>query len=1238
MAYKTIRLALCCWACAGLARAADWPQSAFDAGHSAASPTALPATLHVHWVLDLPPLKPAWPDQPRLNYDAVYRPLLVGGRVIVASPANDSVTAYDVGSGRQCWRFFSGGPIRLPPASDGARVFAGSDDGWLYALGAEHGNLLWKFKAAPKSRLVVGNCRLIDTWCIRGGPVVADGQVYVAAGIWPFMGIFIHCLDAASGKPLWSNSSDGEAFTLQPHGAMSFGGIAPQGSLAVSGNHLLVPGGRTLPACYDRRTGQALYYEMAGNTGGHEVAADSRLFFCGTEAYDLASGRALGQAPASRVFSGHRLYGLSGDALVAIDTARWDAAHAGHGGQGAGATTRTPPPGGTALIQAGPRLYAGGKGYLAAFDLPLPAGKPPAWQIPLEGTPGALAAGNEHLVAVTYEGRMYCLGARPTAAPAVLSSPAVPPLGPAASQRAMALLKDSGVDAGYALVLGADHGDLARALAEHGALHVVVLEPSAAKAESLRGRLAEAGLYGERVAVCVGDLASTCLPPYFASLAVAEEPAGLPSGAAWCERLFRALHPYHGRAYLKLNHEQGQALAHFAAGSTQGKATLDNALGAARLRRSGGLPGAGNWTHEHADAANTRVSQDSVAKAPMGLLWFGGSSNDAILPRHGHGPQPQVLDGRLVIEEVDGLRCMDIYTGRILWQASIPALGSYYNNTSHQYGANGTGTNYISTPEAIYVRYGRECLRLDPASGKPLPSIPLPQGIAGGPGGDNAIWGYLNVAGQYLIGGAATPDQRSASFHWTKIKPLGKAGKGQKSDASAAPATEMPQAIESRSLFVIDRGSGKLLWSTAAKGRFRHNAICAGGGRLYAIDQSPGQVAAFDLATGKTLWRKGAGVFGTWLSYAATHDVLLEAGRCGADVMSDEPRGMRAYSARDGRELWYDPHTAGPPMVHGDWVLRDYGACGLLDGKPVQISDPLSGALREWHWTRAHGCNTPAGSEYLLTFRSGAAGFYDLARCGGTGNWGGFRASCTNNLVVAGGLVTAPDFTRTCTCSYQNQTSLALYPDPETPMWTYQGSSIESSGPVRQFGVNFGAPGHRLDDNGTLWLEYPRIADGPGGFGDAVRPRVQVAGGPSPLRYFRLHPSLVDGPLPWVCASGVLGVQSIHLALGGPSAQPQRYLVRLYFAEPEDLRPGERPFSVALQGEEVLRDLDVAREAGGPRRGLVRQFHGIRVEDQLVVALHPGGSRPAILSGLEVIAETAEHKLVQVHTPGRTSH
>ena len=50
------------------------------------------------------------------------------------------------------------------------------------------------------------------------------------------------------------------------------------------------------------------------------------------------------------------------------------------------------------------------------------------------------------------------------------------------------------------------------------------------------------------------------------------------------------------------------------------------------LARTGPLPGSAAWTHEHADAANTRVSRDRLVKAPLGLLWFGGPAHDGVLP------------------------------------------------------------------------------------------------------------------------------------------------------------------------------------------------------------------------------------------------------------------------------------------------------------------------------------------------------------------------------------------------------------------------------------------------------------------------------------------------------------------------------------------------------------------------------------------------------------------------------
>ena len=112
---------------------------------------------------------------------------------------------------------------------------------------------------------MLGNERLISMWPARGAPVIADGKIYFAAGIWPFMGIFLHALDARTGELVWTNDGDGSTYIKQPHNADSFAGVAPQGALVVRGDKLLVPGGRSVPACYDRHTGKLLYYQLAEN-------------------------------------------------------------------------------------------------------------------------------------------------------------------------------------------------------------------------------------------------------------------------------------------------------------------------------------------------------------------------------------------------------------------------------------------------------------------------------------------------------------------------------------------------------------------------------------------------------------------------------------------------------------------------------------------------------------------------------------------------------------------------------------------------------------------------------------------------------------------------------------------------------------------------------------------------------------------------------------------------------------
>ena len=45
---------------------------------------------------------------------------------------------------------------------------------------------------------------------------------------------------------------------------------------------------------------------------------------------------------------------------------------------------------------------------------------------------------------------------------------------------------------------------------------------------------------------------------------------------------------------------------------------------------------------------------------------------------------------------------------------------------------------------------------------------------------------------------------------------------------------------------------------------------------------------------------------------------------------------------------------------------------------------------------------------------------------------------------------------------------------PQLEYWT--NNEIEWNGmPVKQIGINFGAPGDRMADNNTLWLDYPSV-------------------------------------------------------------------------------------------------------------------------------------------------------------------
>ena len=138
--------------------AADWPQWRYDARRSARSPEVLPDRLHLQWQRDYKPLKPAFWQvrQERVQFDLGYEPVVAGKTLLIGSSWNDRVTALDTETGNERWRFYADGPVRLAPAVWQDKVYFASDDGCLYCLDVERGNLLWKRRAAPSQRKVMG--------------------------------------------------------------------------------------------------------------------------------------------------------------------------------------------------------------------------------------------------------------------------------------------------------------------------------------------------------------------------------------------------------------------------------------------------------------------------------------------------------------------------------------------------------------------------------------------------------------------------------------------------------------------------------------------------------------------------------------------------------------------------------------------------------------------------------------------------------------------------------------------------------------------------------------------------------------------------------------------------------------------------------------------------------------------------------------------------------------------------
>jgi len=743
-------VALVCLAAAVLAsgvRAEDWPAYKRDAARSSVTAEALSLPLAQQWVFEpIQAPRPAWPEPGkelnRTDFDYAFQPVMAEGLVYFGSSADDTVRALDAATGELVWRFTTGGPVRFAPAVARGKAYVASDDGFLYCLNPRTGELVWRFSPEADRDRVIGNDRLIARYPCRTGALVLDNVVYVTVGMWPTERVCVAALDADTGKELWCNDSSGNIYVDLPHAvANGFSGVAPQGYLVCSGDVLLVPTGRSVPAAFDRHTGRLLHYKPekthyhgASYGGGVWCTAAGDLYFNTRNRSQNPSEAFLGEAEPSRqdgmivypAATGDQLGHLPGKyrVLVAsdvvyaagngsIEAIKLSAVRRGKGIGSKDTRWTTPHPGRVyCLAMAGQTLFAGNRDRIAAYSAS--DGKP-VWGVDVKGEQvRGMAVADGRLLAAMHTGTLRCFApARDaTAAPKrVKEEPRLLPISAEFKERAGRVVEQSGKREGYALIIGEPDGRLAEALARHSRLHVVGLLENSDQVARERERLLDAGLLGSRVALhAVEDPADVALPSYFADLVVVS-----PAAAGVLPReCYRTCRPCGGRLCL-LGFDEARKWE-FARRAEIPAAEIDRSV----VTR-GELPGAGEWRYPWADGGRRGIGNESLVRFPMQLLWFGGPGPGRMMDRHLMGSPPISTGGRVFLQGQHDVLAFDAYNGRELWSRPIREVGREYS----QY----YSSSLVADAQSVYVVADSKCFRLDQATGETVATYAVPEPV-----------------------------------------------------------------------------------------------------------------------------------------------------------------------------------------------------------------------------------------------------------------------------------------------------------------------------------------------------------------------------------------------------------------------------------------------------------------------------------------------------------------------------
>lgn len=263
-----------------LAQAAEWPTYQSDNHRSGVAREVLPVPLAQVWDYD----HGAWPDpawegpakwdaystrtnlKSMRNFDPVFYVTVAEGRVYFGSSVTDAAHCLDAATGEELWAYYTDGAVRFPPTCDQGKVYFGSDDGHVYCVTADTGDLVWRYDAADGARNIPVNGKLMSIEPVRTGVLVDDGVAYFGASLLPWRPSYLCAL----------NTADGAVKYRQEHK-----GIVLQGSLLLSKDNLYALQGRSAPIVFSRATGEKR--GVVGGAGGiFAIITDEDTFISGS--------------------------------------------------------------------------------------------------------------------------------------------------------------------------------------------------------------------------------------------------------------------------------------------------------------------------------------------------------------------------------------------------------------------------------------------------------------------------------------------------------------------------------------------------------------------------------------------------------------------------------------------------------------------------------------------------------------------------------------------------------------------------------------------------------------------------------------------------------------------------------------------------------------------------------------------------------------------------------------------